>query len=102
MDPPKTLAKDMCHSCGMPMKELDQRGGFIAENEFCVYCTDDTGDLKPYDAVLSGMAHFMAKSDDVSLELALERSKEYLTHMPAWRDEDQKKNKGGPQQPKKE
>ena len=39
----------------MPMSEPDQRGGMIADNPNCVYCTDEQGKLKPYEAVLGGM-----------------------------------------------
>ena len=86
MQPPSTIADNMCHSCGMPMSEPDQRGGMIADNPNCVYCTDEQGKLKPYEAVLGGMANFMARSESIEVELATERSRKYLTRMPAWRD----------------
>lgn len=76
----------MCQSCGMPMHDVDQRGGGISDNRFCVYCTDAAGELRSYQSVLNGMATFMAQSENIPLEKARTKSEAYMTHLPAWRD----------------
>jgi len=80
------MLDNMCQSCGMPMNGLDQRGGNLPDNRYCVYCTDEAGELKPYKTVLNRMAAFMAKSEDIPIEKALAKSEAYMTHLPAWRD----------------
>ncbi len=70
----------------MPMNEVDQRGGRIPDNIYCVFCTDEAGKLKPYTTVRNGMAAFWVKREDIPIEKAISKSESLMNYMPAWRD----------------
>jgi len=76
----------MCESCGMPMRSAEDFGGGRIDNAYCVHCTDEAGELKPYEVVLAGMQHFAAQSTGVSEAEALRMAKEGMAKLPAWRD----------------
>lgn len=69
-----------CQSCGMPMK--DAAPGAM----YCHYCTDDSGALKPYEAILEGttQGYFMAMQKMQRPE-AEKAAREHLAKMPAWK-----------------
>lgn len=52
---------------------------------YCKYCTDEDGNLKPRDEIRKGVASwFQSWQPDLSEEKALERAEHYLKSMPAW------------------
>ena len=73
-----------CMSCGMPMTKIEDFGGGNPENVSCVHCSNPDGSLKSYDEVLSGMANFMMKSQNLNRETAESRAREHMAKMPAW------------------
>ena len=78
------MSEKMCESCGMPMREEKEFGGNNLENKYCVYCTDQKGQLKSYDEVLQGMKSFIMQSMGQTEEQALKTAKENMGKMPAW------------------
>ena len=55
-----------------------------AEN-YCKYCTDEKGSLKPRDAVQKGIATwFKSWQPNLDDEKANERAVHYMKAMPAW------------------
>ncbi len=73
-----------CESCGMPMREKSEFGGRDLKNRYCCYCTDETGTLKPYQAVLEGMTAFSVKMQGLDPDQARLAAIEHLAKMPAW------------------
>ena len=69
-----------CQSCGMPL--TDGKPGQM----YCGYCTDESGKLKPYEAVLEGtiQGYFMGMKKMPRAE-AEKAAKEHLAGMPAWK-----------------
>lgn len=76
----------ICESCGMPMRSADDFGGGRTDNAYCVHCTDEAGELKPYEVVLAGMQQFAVRSMGVAESEALRMAKEGMAKLPAWRD----------------
>jgi len=74
------IQMNSCQSCGMPMK--DAKPGAM----YCQYCTDDKGNLKPYEKVFEGTTtgYFMnmQKMPRKDAEVA---AKKHLATMPAWK-----------------
>ena len=68
-----------CQSCGMPL--ADAQPGQM----FCQYCSDEKGNLKPYEKVLEGTVtgYFMGMQKMKRPE-AEKAAKEHLARMPAW------------------
>ncbi len=68
-----------CQSCGMPLTEA------APGQMYCDYCTNDKGELKPFEEVLEGtiQGYFMGmqKMERAEAEVA---AKEMLGKMPAW------------------
>jgi len=68
-----------CQSCGMPLTDA------VEGQMYCQYCTDDEGQLKPYEQVLEGTitGFFMGmqKMERAQAEVA---AREHLAKMPAW------------------
>ncbi len=76
----------MCESCGMPMRSAEDFGGGRTDNLYCVHCTDEAGELKPYEVVLAGMQAFARQTMGVSEEEALKFAREGMAKMPAWQN----------------
>lgn len=75
-----------CESCGMPMTKPEEYGGGREDNKYCVYCTDDEGNLKSREDVREGMVQFFMKSTGKSKEEAEKEVDERMKQMPAWKD----------------
>lgn len=73
-----------CESCGMPMTSPEDFGGNKINNKYCVYCTDEHGELKPFDQKVDDMSEFIMRSSNLNKEQALKMAKEALIKMPAW------------------
>ena len=71
-----------CYSCGAPLDAPDFKGQ--VEN-FCKYCTDENGTLKPREEIKSGIMQFLQSwQPDVSAQEAENRAEHYMLAMPAW------------------
>ena len=79
------MEKKYCGSCSMPMVETKDFGGENIDNNYCVHCCDEKGNLKPYEEVLNGMADFAVKNMGVSRKKALDAARRNMAMMPAWR-----------------
>jgi len=78
--------KNTCESCDMPMQDASQHGGGDMNNAYCLYCTDETGKLKPREEVREGMIAFYMKSENKTREEAERFTDEYMKKMPAWKE----------------
>ncbi len=74
-----------CGSCGMPMTKKGDFGGGDTENKFCVYCTDDKGNLKSRQEIKDGMVHGLMKMKNLSLQDAVYEVDESMNKMPVWK-----------------
>ncbi len=74
-----------CESCGMPMQKTSDFGGGNTQNKYCIYCTDDAGNLKPFQQKLEDMTGFIMKTSDLSEEKAEQIAKDTMSKMPAWK-----------------
>lgn len=48
--------EQFCQACGMPMSAPDAHS---ASNQYCAYCSDSNGNLKPWEEAVSGTASFL-------------------------------------------
>lgn len=73
-----------CHSCGMP---LEGEMGKTARGNFCRYCTDESGNLYPKEAVKKGISEFLASwaIEKEGVDFGA-RAEAYMKAMPAWAD----------------
>jgi hypothetical protein len=73
-----------CSSCGMQLKGenwKDYRG------EFCLYCSDESGNLYPLELVRGSIADWLKEiSDENSSADFMKRAEYYMKAMPAWAD----------------
>lgn len=73
-----------CYSCGMPLeKPADHALGDIKQT-FCAYCTDEQGNLKPYEDILKNTADFLVHSQGIDQSAALKMANDILTKQPEW------------------
>ena len=75
-----------CYSCGMPLEKASDHALGDINQQFCVHCTNEQGQLKPYEDILSGMANYLVHSQGVAITAAKEIAKDVLANQPAWRD----------------
>lgn len=68
-----------CQSCGMPLQDAPPG------EMYCSYCTDEKGQLRPYESVLEGTisGYFMAMQKLPRKE-AETAARAHLAQMPAW------------------
>jgi uncharacterized glyoxalase superfamily protein PhnB len=73
------IKMENCQSCGMPL--ADAKPGQM----YCGHCTDEKGNLHPYEAILEGtiQGYFMGMQK-MSREDAEPAAREHLAKMPAW------------------
>ncbi|MFZ1683818.1 MAG: hypothetical protein WAU88_06755 [Candidatus Zixiibacteriota bacterium] len=72
----------MCHSCAAPLDNPGFRG---AAEDFCKYCTDESGKLKSSETVQFGIAEwFMMWQPGIDRNVAMQRAAIYMKSMPAW------------------
>jgi hypothetical protein len=74
----------ICESCGMPMESPEMFGGGRTDNRYCVYCTDEKGDLKPFDLKLEEMTRFTMTRMGMDETRARQVSREQMLKQPAW------------------
>ena len=75
-----------CGSCGFPMENPEDFALGDPSQPHCRYCTDSTGALLPYEAVLATNARHYVESQGVSPEAARNMAAALLASMPAWRN----------------
>ncbi|MDF1799376.1 MAG: VOC family protein [Planctomycetota bacterium] len=73
------IQMESCQSCGMPL--ADAKPG----QTYCPHCSDEAGNLKPYEAVFEGtvQGYFMGMQG-MPREAAEAAATEHLSKMPAW------------------
>lgn len=72
-----------CHSCAMPLNDAQMQRN---KSDYCIYCTDENGNLKDWSDILAGSTEIIAAWQQISLEEAKKRAIRYLSAMPAWAD----------------
>jgi hypothetical protein len=70
----------------MPFEKASDHALGDANHKFCVHCCDAQGQLKPYEEILSSMAHYLVRSQGVAQAAAVEVAKDVLANQPAWKD----------------
>ena len=73
-----------CHSCAAPLSMPDFKG---PAEDFCKYCTDEEGNLKPKEDIKSGITQWIKGwQHGIDDETAANRAELYMKSMPAWAD----------------
>jgi len=68
----------------MPLT-LDSQG---PNAEYCRYCTDENGQLRPRDEVKQGIATWLQSlQEGITEERAIMRAEHFMQAMPAWADD---------------
>jgi hypothetical protein len=66
-----------CESCSMP----------IETGRYCPYCTNDKGELQPFEERFEKMVSWQARrSPDKSREALERETLAFMARMPAWKD----------------
>jgi hypothetical protein len=72
------------------MAQDADRGGGRADNPYCKYCTDPTGNLKSKEEVREGMINFqMQQSPGKTREEVAAEVDQHMATMPAWQTQTQ-------------
>lgn len=71
-----------CQSCGAPVA-TGEKTKSVAQ-QYCEYCTDETGKLKPREAVRDGIAGWLASWANEKGADFTARADHYMSAMPAW------------------
>lgn len=75
-----------CNSCGMPLEKPSDHALSNITIQYCTYCTNEKGQLKPYQEVLAGMTGYLVQSQGIDQTAAESIAKEMLSKMPAWKN----------------
>jgi hypothetical protein len=77
----ETTIEMHCESCGMVTNE---------QGEYCQYCVDENGQLRPYEEVFAKMERWLARVEPtLSHEQIAQKTKNYMATMPEWRGRDE-------------
>ena len=77
-----SVSTETCLSCGMPLTRESRRDS----TDYCLYCTDDSGALHPFEERFERMTQWAMRKDGLDRKDAEARTLEYMRGMPAWRD----------------
>ncbi len=80
------MEHEICESCGMSMKNIEDFGNQNTENKYCKYCTDNQGKLKPYAEKVKDFKNLIMKTNNFGEEQAERMVKESLQQFPAWKN----------------
>lgn len=73
-----------CESCSLPLVNPEDHGASDPTNPYCRYCTDATGGLRPYDAVLADFTALLVRTQGLTPAAAREASAGIMAAQPAW------------------
>ena len=74
-----------CHSCAMPMDKPEDFAPGHPGGDYCRYCTDSTGKLLPFEAVLKMNADCYVESQGLEPAAARQMALTMLKAQPAWK-----------------
>ena len=70
-------ASHACESCSMP----------IETGRYCTYCTDEKGELQPFDERFERMIAWQQRRTPTASRAELERATlDFMATLPAWKD----------------
>jgi hypothetical protein len=69
----------------MPMEKPEDFALGDATRPYCRYCTDERGQLLPFEEVLATNVRFYVESQGITPAAADEMARAMLKDMPAWR-----------------
>ncbi len=72
-----------CHACTIPLSGETQGPSGV----YCKYCTDAQGVLLPREAVMKGIASWMADWQGIDQDRAMRRAGHFMQGLPAWADD---------------
>jgi hypothetical protein len=76
-----------CSSCGFPMEKAEDFAESNVINIYCRYCTNEKGELLPYETVLEANAKYYMESQGIPHNAAIKMATDLLTTMPAWKNQ---------------
>ena len=79
-----------CESCGMPMEKAEDFGGGVIGNRYCIFCTNEIGNLRSYDEVLHGFMNYLADNEGMTIEDAKKLAAQMMSRLPAWKEHKKK------------
>lgn len=77
---------ESCNSCGMPLKNDEDFSMGDTSGIYCKYCTDESGKLLSYDAILKMNADYFKESQGLTEQAAIKMAKNLLQSQPAWKN----------------
>ena len=79
-------ASTTCESCGLPLLQADDHALGDPANPLCRYCTDESGQLRPFEERFERTTQWAIRKDGLPRPEAEARAREYMRAMPAWKD----------------
>jgi hypothetical protein len=70
----------------MPMEQQEDFALGNDKSDFCKYCTDEKGQLLPYDQILNANAGYFKESQGLTEQSALKMATDLLKAQPAWKN----------------
>ena len=74
-----------CSSCAMPMEKTEDFALGDSRRDLCRYCTDEAGNLLPFEKILEANANYYVESQGVTQSAAIKMASELLKNQPAWK-----------------
>jgi hypothetical protein len=69
----------------MPMENAEDHALGNPGNEFCRYCTDESGKLLPFEKILKANSEYFQESQGLTPQAALKMATDLLQSQPAWK-----------------
>jgi hypothetical protein len=78
--------KKLCMSCGMLLGRPEDSLKDDTSQDYCKYCADEDGTLRPFDEVFDTMTNFLEKTQALNEDAARQTAFAVLSKNPAWKE----------------
>ncbi|NMB83916.1 AraC family transcriptional regulator [Candidatus Roizmanbacteria bacterium] len=77
-----------CNACGMPLNNKEDFAKEDTNSNFCRYCTDLDGNVKPVEEIFEGGVQFFMSQFGNDRKRAERITRKNMINQPYWKDKD--------------
>jgi hypothetical protein len=83
-----------CNACGMPLEKKEDFANGDENSDFCLYCVNTNGSIKPVEEIFEGGVQFFMSQTGNDRNMAEKITRKNMNQQPYWKDKDCKILKG--------
>ena len=77
-----------CNACGMPLNKKEDFALGDENSDFCLYCVNADGSVKPVEEIFEGGVQFFMSQIGNDRNMAEKITRKNMSRLPYWQDKD--------------